>query len=70
MNSNATNMFDIVEVKESEKLSEVNRLLSSGWKLLTTYPFTPYAGEPQNCSLCYSLGRPASVRPLPKPEVE
>lgn len=58
------NLFDIVEVKEIDTIGKVNQLLASGWKLLATYSYAPYVGEPQNCRLCYSLGRPSSVDPL------
>lgn len=64
-----SSLFDIVEVKEIERTSEVNGLLSNGWKLLATYSYAPYIGEPQNCRLVYSVGRPSSVAPAKAPDL-
>ena len=65
---NENGLFDVVEVQELETLSKVNYLLSAGWKLLATYSYAPYVGEPQNCRLAYSVGRPSSVEPIKDPE--
>ena len=63
-----THMLDIAEVQELEAISKVNSLLSNGWKLLATYSYAPYVGEPQNCRLVYSVGRPISIAPIEDPD--
>mgnify|MGYP005826615727 CR=1 FL=1 len=63
-----SSLFDIVEVKETEETSELNGLLSNGWKLLATYSYAPYIGEPENRRLVYSIGRPSSVAPAKAPD--
>ena len=65
---NENSLFDIVEVRELETISKVNYLLSAGWKLVAAYSYAPYVGEPQNCRLAYSVGRPSSIEPINDPE--
>ena len=55
------NLMNITQVKEVENVGQVNTLLTEGWKLLATYSYAPYVGEPTNLRLVYSLGLPEKL---------
>lgn len=56
--------FDIAEVKIFSRTHEVNERLTQGWILLETY--TVLERMPKDYSVCFVMGRPASVEPNPK----
>lgn len=57
-------VFDIVETKIFSRTSDVNERLAQGWILLETY--TVLERTPKDYSVCFVMGRPASVEPNPK----
>lgn len=57
-------LLDIVQVKTFSREYQVNERLSQGWVLLETY--TVLERAPKDYSICFVVGRPASVEPNPK----
>lgn len=50
-------LMKVKELKETSDLSEANKYLSEGWRLIATYTACPFAGEPDSLEMVYCLGK-------------
>lgn len=54
-------LMNIVQVRETSYIDEVNANLEAGWKLLLVYTYMPSNEFPGNLQAIYSLGWPAEL---------
>lgn len=54
-------LMGISQVRETNRIDEVNANLEKGWKLLLAYTYAPYSEFPNDLSSMYSLGWPSEL---------